>query len=66
MKSRKLQVVKGVILAKSADVYATTNVSRNIVTIERTKIRSPEYGKGIVWKPRFLPLLDGKREKIEI
>ena len=66
MKSRKLQVVKGVILAKSADVYATTNVSRNIVPIERTKIRSPEYRKGIAWKPRFLPLLDGKREKIEI
>ena len=66
VKSRKLQVVKDVIMAKSANVYKTTNISRNIVPIKRTKIRSPAYRKGIVWKPWFQHLLDGKREKIEI
>ena len=43
LKSSKFQVVKGIIIAKSAIVNKTTNTSRNIVPSEEKKIRSPAY-----------------------
>ena len=43
LKSSKFQVVKGIIIAKSAIVSKTTNTSRNIVPFEKEKNRSPAY-----------------------
>ena len=43
LKSSRFQVVKGIIMAKSAVVHKTTNTSRNIVPIENTTIISPAY-----------------------
>ena len=43
LKSSRFQVVKGIIMAKSAVVHKTTNTSRNIVPSEEKKIRSPAY-----------------------
>ena len=43
LKSSKFQVVKGIIIAKSAIVNKITNTSRNIVPIERKIYRSPAY-----------------------
>ena len=44
LKSSKFQVVKGMIIAKSSIIVnKTTNISRNIVPIEKKTNRSPAY-----------------------